>query len=95
VFYAGLGLTAMATGVTVWSGFDALDKKRKLGEPPSSKDRAELVRSVRRTDILLAGTTLLALTTAYVGWKLVDFGNGSVQAGLAPGRLALTMAGSF
>lgn len=95
VFYASLGLTGVATGVTVWSGLDALEKKRKLGDPPSKRERERLVSSVRRTDILLAGSTLLALTTAYVGWKLVDFGDGSVTASLSPARCVLTATGSF
>jgi hypothetical protein len=95
VFYVSLGLTGVATGATVWSGLDALEKKRKLDDPPSKRERERLVASVRRTDILLAGSTLLALTTAYVGWELVDFGDGSVQASVAPTRCVLTATGSF
>ena len=95
VFYASLGLTVVAAGVTVWSGLDALEKKNELDDPPSQQDRQDLVSSVRRTDILLAGTTLLALGTAYVGWTLVDFTDGSVQARVAPGRWVLTATGSF
>jgi hypothetical protein len=95
VFYASLGVTGIATALTVWSGLDALDKKQNLASPPSRERRDELVKSVRRTDILLAGTTLLGLATAYIGWRLVDFGDTVVTARVGEGSAELGAAGSF
>lgn len=95
VFYASLALTGVAAGLTIWSGLDALNKKNSLSDPPTQSSRDELVASVRRTDILLAGTAILAVTTTYVGWKLVDFEGGEVSVAAHPGRYTLSARGSF
>lgn len=94
VFYISLGVTGALTGLTVWSGLDALDQKRKLEDPPSQASRDRLVASVRRTDILLASSVVMAATTAYIGWKLVNFGGGEVQVELSPSA-AIKISGCF
>lgn len=88
-FYTALAVTGVAAGVTTWSGLDALKKKRELPETYSSAQRRAVLSSARRTDILLAGTAVLAAATAYIGWQLVDFDSGSmsVRASLTAGGL--------
>lgn len=95
VFYASLGVTGVVAGLTVWSGLDALEQKRELDDPPSEASRDQLVASVRRTDILLISSVLLAATTTYIGWKLVDFHDGSVQAQVSPSSCTVVASRVF
>lgn len=94
-FYASLAVTGVVTGLTIWSGLEALEQKRELDDSPSQESVDRLRASVRRTDILLASSALLAATTAYIGWKLVDFGDADVRAQVSPNGCNLSASGRF
>ncbi|HEY6727464.1 MAG TPA: hypothetical protein VI197_25690 [Polyangiaceae bacterium] len=94
-FYAAVAATGVVTGLTIWSGLDALDQKRELEDPPSQASHDELVASVRRTDILLVSSVLLAAGTTYIGWKLVDFGDAELRAQVSPTGCGVSASGQF
>jgi len=96
-FYAGIGATAVFTGLTIWSGLDTnhaySDYQRDL--PRLSQAEAdERVRSGHRrelrTDLLLTGSLLCGAGSAVLGLWFVDF-SGKQQASVAvsAGRVAL------
>jgi tetratricopeptide (TPR) repeat protein len=97
-FYAGVGATAVLTGLTVWSGIDtnkaysryehALPKLTQAAadERVESGHAREL-----RTNLLLAGSLVCGAGTAVLGIWFVDFsGKSSASVGLSPGRVALS-----
>jgi hypothetical protein len=94
VFYAGVGVSVVLAGATVWSGADTLGAKSDLS---ATSPRAQ-VDSVRnkalRTDLLLGGTLLVSAATAYAGFALVDWG-ASPTVSVAPGSLSLGVRGLF
>jgi hypothetical protein len=71
IFYAGVAGTAVLTGVTIWSGIDALEARGDLTGRQTQND--SVVARARRTDLLLAGTIVLAAATAYVGFARIDW----------------------
>jgi hypothetical protein len=100
-FYAGLGATAVVTGVTVWSGIDTnsalSDYERDL--PKLSQHEAEeRVNDGHgrelRTNLLLAGSLACAAGTAVLGIWFVDFG-GKAQARALLTPQQLVLSGSF
>jgi hypothetical protein len=94
VFYAGVGATAVLTGVMVWSGVDTLVAKAKLPGPPGANDR--VMARAHRTDALLAATLVTAGATAYVGLRLVAWNSRTeVKASVSPQSVALTLRGAF
>src|SRR5262252_6073533 len=62
VFFAGLGVTAVLGGVTIWSGVDAIRAKDALHEPMKA-DEDDVRARARRTDYLLLGAGLAGLAT--------------------------------
>jgi hypothetical protein len=84
-------------GITTWSGVNALSDVDHYKQTRRAPDRDDALGSVHRTDWLLAGTLVLAGATAYVGWRLVDFGSGSQAVSLcpAPGGAALAWSGKL
>lgn len=90
VFYAGLGLTIAVAGFTTWSGLDTLAAKSDLPQEPTQKQVDDVESRVQRTDLLLAGSVLLAGVTAYVGLSLVDWGSPDDDAAGGSVRLAGT-----
>jgi hypothetical protein len=81
VFYVGLGLTAVAGGVTAWSGIDTLnnpgqDAVRK-NCAPGDEDCPEYLQGLehqRRTNILVGVTAGLGVITLIVGAFATDWG---------------------
>jgi hypothetical protein len=71
IFYAGAAGTAVLTGVTIWSGLDALSARNETTGRRTQND--SVVARARRTDVLLAGTIVLAAATAYVGFARIDW----------------------
>lgn len=71
VFYAGVGVTAVLTSLTVWSGIDALNAKARL--PGTQADNDRVMAKAHRTDAFLVTTLLAAGATAYIGLKLTAF----------------------
>jgi hypothetical protein len=78
--YVGAGLTAVAGGLTLWSGLETRaayeDLKRDMPslEPADAQRRVEDGEQLQtRTNILLAVTGVLALSTAGIAWFGVDW----------------------
>ncbi len=74
VFFAGAGATAILTGVTVWSGIDAVNNpgtervtRECLPNDESCSTYQEGVAHQRRTNILIVATSVVGLTTAVIG----------------------------
>jgi hypothetical protein len=100
-FYAGLGVTAVVTGVTVWSGLDtngALDDYEhdlpKLSQAQANERVEDGHRRELRTNLLLAGSLLSAAGTAVLGVWFVDFG-GKAALRASIGSQQLVVSGSF
>ncbi len=75
VFYAGAGASAVALGVTIWSGVDALDRVSHYKGTRTAAERERALSAVHRTDFLVAATVLLTGATTYAGLALVSFGD--------------------
>jgi hypothetical protein len=94
VFYAGAGLSAVLLGITVWSGVDTLHARSE--QPYTADERSSVYARAHRTDALLAATVVLSGATAYVGLRLVDWGDHTqVAASLQPGGASMAVSGSF
>lgn len=99
--YAGIGVTAVVTGVTIWSGVDtnsALNDYERdlpqLSQAEADERVAAGHRKELRTNLLLAGSVVCAAGTAALGIWFVDFGGGAhAQATLGPQQLVVS--GSF
>jgi hypothetical protein len=84
VFFVGVGLTAAAGGVTVWSGVDTKNDpgaERVKNECAAGDTSCSLYKEGRskqaRTNILIGLTSGLALATGMVGAFAIDWGGGS------------------
>ena len=84
-FFSGAAVSALLGGVSIWSGIDALSDVDRFKSSRTSSDRATALAAIHRTDLLLAGTVLMAGATIFIGLDLVDFGNGKHTVGVAPG----------
>jgi hypothetical protein len=86
LFFAGLGATAVAGGITIWSGLDTVNN------PGADRVKAECVKGDQecsiykdgrarqmRTNILIGVTATLGVATGVVG-ALVNWGGGSTEA---------------
>lgn len=100
-FYAGLGATAVLSGLTLWSGLDTRraysDYQRDLPVLTQSEADARVsdghARELR-TNLLLTGSLLCGAGSAVLGVWFVDFSGAPRTAlGFAPGRVSLS--GSF
>jgi hypothetical protein len=86
VFWTGVGLTAVAGGVTVWSGLDTINNpgadwvKEHCADTdcPEYKDG---VQKQTRTNILIGVTGVLGAATILVGALATDWSGGSAEAG--------------
>ncbi len=99
--YGGLGVTAVLTGLTVWSGLDTNSALSDYEEELPRLSQAEADERVRaghgrelRTNLLLAGSIACGLGSAALGVWFVDFG-GSANATLAVGHSGLSLRGGF
>lgn len=94
IFYAGVGVTAVLTGVMVWSGVDALDAKSRL--PGTTRENHDVMARAHRTDALLAATLVTAGATAYIGLRLVAWNpRTELKACVSPGTAAISLRGAF
>jgi hypothetical protein len=84
VFYVGAGVTAVLIGLNVWSGIDALSAKDNLPTPPRTADLDEVRAKETRSNVIFASVLVVGGATAMAGFLWVDWGGGSVTAGLAP-----------
>jgi hypothetical protein len=83
-FYAGAGVSLALAGVTIWSGVDALSDVDHYEGTRLAADRDAAQSSVRRTDLLLAGTLLVTGLTTYAAFAWVDFGGQRQALSVAP-----------
>jgi hypothetical protein len=76
VFYLGAGATVVLGGVTIWSGIDTVnnpgtDAIKELCAPPNNNTDCpayqEGLDHERRTNILIAATSVVGVTTAVIG----------------------------
>ncbi|HSC88230.1 MAG TPA: hypothetical protein VLC09_13195 [Polyangiaceae bacterium] len=86
--WAGVGVTAILTGVTIGSGIDSLSYRNSYGETVPDEVHDELASKVQRTDVLLACSIGSAVAT--LGWALFRPGPGeAVTTGGARPAVAL------
>ncbi len=85
-FYVGVGLTAVAAGLTTWSGISALNARGDMHDPPTQPEYDDTEYKIQRTDVLLAIAVGLGLATAATGVFFVDWsdhgGAQSLRAGV-------------
>jgi hypothetical protein len=76
VFFVGVGATAVVGGVTIWSGIDTMsnpgtervNKECPAGQPITNCPTYQLgLDHERRTNILIAATSVVGVTTAVLG----------------------------
>lgn len=84
VFYVGAGVTAVLIGLNVWSGIDTLSAKDNLPSRPTTSDLDEVRAKETRSNVIFGSVLLVGGATALAGFLWVDWGGGSVAAGLAP-----------
>lgn len=96
--YGGLGVTAVLTGLTVWSGIDTQRAHSRYERDLPGLTQAQADARVDdgharelRTNLLLTGSLLCGAGSAVLGIWFVDFsGNTPTTLALAPGRVALS-----
>ena len=86
VVYAGLGVSAVLLGVTIWSGLDTLSAAHALPSPSPKSQRDDVLGRETRSNFLFGATLLVGAATAVVGLGFVDWpgGKGGAAALLAP-----------
>lgn len=102
-FYAGLGLTAMAGALTIWSGLDTTSSLRSYERDLPNLTQDQINRRISdghskelRTNLLLATTGVLAAGTATVGLFFVRWGpSKSAGASVHPTAQGLMVLGRF
>lgn len=87
VFYVGAGLTALAGGITIWSGIDTQNnpgpdrvKEECVGKGESCPLYQEGLSKQHRTNILLGVTAGLGIGTILIAAIATDWGGGSTEA---------------
>lgn len=87
VFFVGAGLTAVAGGVTIWSGIDTVNnpgteavERECAGEGESCQLYQEGLSKQRRTNVLIGVTAGLGVATALVGLLATDWSGGKSAA---------------
>lgn len=86
VVYAGAGVTAVLTGLTVWSGVDAIQAKDALPAVPLRAQNDDVRARASRTNGLVAGAVIAGVATAAAAVWLVswDRAGAGTQVGVAP-----------
>jgi hypothetical protein len=83
VFYVGAGVTAVLGGVTIWSGIDTMNNpgtQRVSDECPKGQPITDCptyqlgLDHERRTNILIAATSVVGVTTAVIGLFFTNWG---------------------
>jgi hypothetical protein len=73
VFWGAAAATAVVAGVTVWSGLDVLGAHETYRSNPTRDGYNDGRSRERRTNWLLGGTAVLAVSTALIGIFATDF----------------------
>jgi hypothetical protein len=96
VFWVGAGLTAIAGGVTVWSGLDTLSANDDYERNPTRAGFEDGQGLERRTNILIAATAVLGTATLGVGLFGTDWGGSTdVAIRLGPSHASLALRGAL
>ena len=83
VFFVGAGATVILGGVTIWSGIDTMNnpgtervsKECPAGQPITNCPTYQLgLDHERRTNILIAATSVVGVTTAVIGLFFTNWG---------------------
>jgi len=95
-FVGGAALTAVAGGLTVWSGLDTLARHDDFLGEPTSERASDGQRAETRTYVLGGVTAGFGLATVALGLFAVDWGTGPVvELGLAPGVMGGSVRGTL
>lgn len=109
IFWTGVGLTAVAAGVTVWSGLDTQSAADDYKKNPTQEGLDDGQSLEMRTNVLIGVTAALAVGTGIVGIFLTDWGGSEKQpnqsaraqprfnmaATVVPGGAMATVRGQF
>jgi len=82
IFYAGVAVSTVLVGATVWSGLDTQSKRDDFDANPTGAGYDDGVAAQRRTNILLGLTAAAGVTTAALGLFAVKWDDGK-QADVA------------
>jgi hypothetical protein len=103
VFYAGAGATAVLGGITIWSGIDTLNNpgedvvKAQCPAPTLNNENCpayqEGVAHQRRTNVLIAVTSVVGVTTALIGLFFTNWGGNDAAKPDKKEALILPMVG--
>jgi hypothetical protein len=101
VFFVGAGLTAVAGGITIWSGIDTQNnpgvdrvKSECAGQGESCPTYQEGLDNQRRTNILIGVTAGLGVATGLIGIFATDW-SGSGVAGSTSARRRVAKAENY
>jgi hypothetical protein len=109
-FWTGVGLTAVAAGVTVWSGLDTQSAADDYKKNPTQEGLDDGQSLEMRTNVLIGVTAALAVGTGVVGIFFTDWGGSSekqpnqsasarprfnLAATVLPGGAMATVRGQF
>lgn len=85
-FWAGTGLTAVAVGLSVWSGLDTLSARDDYEAAPTRSGYEDGVDLEVRTNALLVTSAVLGAATVALGLLSTDWGGAEVEpvVGLGP-----------
>ncbi len=92
IFLVGAGLTAVAGGITIWSGLDTQNNPGKdtvreacVGQGEDCPEYQDGLKRQRRTNVLLGVTGGLAVVTGVIGVFFTDWrGKKTEQASVEP-----------
>ncbi len=73
VFFSGVSVSVVLTGLVVWSGANTLSARGRMPEEPTRDERAEVQAKIIRTDALLGATVASATFSALWGALATDF----------------------
>jgi hypothetical protein len=85
VFWTGAALSAVGGGLVYWSGRDTLDERDEYERNPTREAYDRGVKLERRTNLLIAGTAVLAVATLSIGAFATDWGSSSNAGGTGRG----------
>lgn len=96
VFWVGTGLTAVGGALIWWSGQDTLDERDAYERNPTRAGYDHGVRLERRTNLLIAATSVVGAATLGVGLFATDWGGRSeLGVSLGPAHAAISMTGAL
>jgi hypothetical protein len=94
IVFVGVGLTALATGATIWSGVDTVRARHSFDASPSQASLDDGRAKQSRTNVLFYSSVGLALLTATAAIWFVDWHGtrSAMRVGVGPGSLLVRAA---